>query len=133
MVYNYLEHTADILFEAEGDTFEEALEEAAAAMSNATVEKFKKKIEFEFEEKAKNIEELTVAVLSRLLSESEVEGLFPGGLKVLKFEEKTENFRMKVKGWAGTGTQKADIKAVTYHMLKIERNEKCKIRILLDV
>jgi SHS2 domain-containing protein len=134
MSFKFLEHTADILFQAEGRTFEEALEEASKALSATISDKVQKKEEFEFEESAENIEEVVIAVLSRLLVESEVLGLIPGGFKIISFKEQPGNTNIKVKGWAGEGKQKTIVKGVTYGLLKVERSKnKCMIQVLLDI
>ena len=134
MSFKFLEHTADILFQAEGKTFEEALEEASKALSATLADKVKKKKEFEFEESAADIEELVISALSRLLAESELLEMLPGGFKVISFSESPERARIKVKAWAGEGTQKTIVKGVTYGMLKVERKkDRCTIQVLLDV
>jgi len=134
MSFKFLEHTADILFQAEGRTFEEALEEASRALSTTLADKVTRKKEFEFEESAENVEELVVSTLSRLLAESELLELIPGGLKVISFKEEPGKSTIKVKAWAGEGKQKTIIKGVTYGMLKVERSKgKCLIQILLDI
>lgn len=134
MSFKFLEHTADILFQAEGKTLEEALEEASKALSITLADKVSKKKEFEFEESAENVEELVVSTLSRLLAEAELLELIPGGLKVISFKEEPRKLSIKVKAWVGEGKQKTIIKGVTYGMLKIERSKgKCLIQILLDI
>ncbi|MEM2974700.1 MAG: archease [Candidatus Micrarchaeia archaeon] len=134
MAFRFLEHTADILFQAEGKTFEDALEEASKALSVTISDKLKKKKEFEYTESAANIEELVVASLSRLLSESELLGFLPGGFKVLSFSGQPGNFIVKVRAWVGEGKQKTVVKGVTYGMLKVEKKEdKYVIQVLLDV
>jgi len=134
MSFKFLEHTADILFQAEGGTLEEALEEASKALSTTLADKVSKKKEFEFEESAGNVEELVVSTLSRLLAESELLELIPGGLKVISFKEEPGKLTIKVKAWVGEGKQKTIIKGVTYGMLKVERSKgRCLIQILLDI
>jgi SHS2 domain-containing protein len=134
MSFTFLEHTADILFQAEGKTFQDALEEAAKALSVTISEKVQKKEEFEIQESAANIEELVVAVLSNLLSESEVREMIPGGLKITSFKEGKDKVQIKAKAWAGEGIQKTIVKGVTYGMLKVERKkDKCIIQVLLDI
>lgn len=134
MSFRFLEHTADVLFEAENTSFETALADAAGALSATAGKGVKKKEEFEFEESAVDVEELVVAVLSRLLSEAEVRGLLPGGLKVMSFKEEPERTRVKVIAWVGAGVQKTIIKGVTYGMLKVERKPgRCTIKVLLDI
>jgi len=134
MSFVFLEHTADILFRAEGKTLEEALEESSKALSATISDNITKKKEFEFEETAANIEELVVATLSRFLAESELLELLPGGLKVLSLKEEHGTARVKVRAWAGEGSQKTIVKGVTYGMLKVEQTKnKCSIQVLLDI
>lgn len=134
MSFIFLEHTADVLFEAENENFEKALEDAAAALSKTISDKVEKIEEFEFEENAENLEELVVFVLSRLLAESQILGLLPGGMRIKELKKEEGKFKLMAKGWAGKGESKTDVKAVTYHLLKVEESEgKCKIRVLLDV
>jgi SHS2 domain-containing protein len=134
MAFKFLEHTADVLFEAENISFEKALEDAAAALSVTVAESVEKQEEFEFTETAENIEELVVATLSRFLVETEIRQMLPGGLTVLSLQEAPGNFVVKVSAWAGIGKQKTIVKGVTYGMLQVVRGpEKCKIRVLLDI
>jgi SHS2 domain-containing protein len=133
MPFRFLEHVSDILIEATGKDFNEALESAGTALSAAAAENVIKEEEFEFEESAANIEELVVAVLQRLLVESEIRTLLPGGLKVKDLHEERERVTATIIGWAGRGTAKTIIKGVTYGMLKVERNETCRIQVLFDI
>ena len=94
MPFKFLEHTADVLFEATGKDFKSALEAAADALSFTIGENVKKIEEFEIEEEAKDLEDLVVFVLSDLLRECEISGILVGGLKVIEFDE--ENKKIKV-------------------------------------
>lgn len=133
MPFRFLEHVSDVLFEATGKDFAKALEAAASALSAAAAESVSRDEEFEFEESAANVEELVVAMLQRLLVESDVRVLLPGGLRVLEFVEEPGRTRAKAVGWAGRGTAKTIIKGVTYGMLKVERNAEWKLQVLLDI
>lgn len=133
MPFRFLEHVSDVLFEATGKGFAEALEAAAAALSAAAAENVSRDEAFEFEESAANVEELVVVMLQRLLAESDSRVLLPGGMKVLEFVEEPGHTRAKAMGWAGKGTAKTIVKGVTYGMLKVERNAEWRIQVLLDV
>jgi len=136
MSFRFLEHVADVLFEATGKTFEEALESAADAVSAAAAENVKAKERFEFEESAANVEELVVAMLQRFLVESDVRTLQPAKMKVTAFSEAPGKVYAKAVGWAGKGTAKTIIKGVTYGMLKAEKlkgNKGWKLQVLLDI
>lgn len=138
MKYKFLEHTADVVFESYGKDYEEALENAAEAMFSVIgdIKKIRAKESFTIEEEANSLENLTVFCLSNLLSESEIRNLLLCKIKVEKFSEKDGKFHLKAKAF---GEEKINekakdlVKAVTYHELKVERNKKVKIRVLLDV
>ncbi len=128
--YKFLEHTADVLFEAYGNTYEEAVENAAEAISKVVSDKVEKTEEFEIIEKGNDLEDLTIKILQDFIVECEIRIILPGGMKV-EFDE--EDMKIKAKCWGGEGIPKTQIKGVTYGMLKIERNEIWKIRVLLDI
>jgi SHS2 domain-containing protein len=135
--YRFLEHTADVLFEAYGKSFEEALENAAEAMFSVMshTDRLAEEKSFTVEEQADSLENLVVFTLSSILSESEIRKILPKKFSVEKFEERG-NFRVvgKVFGgkWDG-GKVKTEVKAVTHHLLRVERNKKVSIRVLLDI
>ncbi|MFH8119666.1 MAG: archease [Candidatus Aenigmatarchaeota archaeon] len=131
MKYKFLEHTADVLFEAYGKSLEEAIENSAEAISKTVSDKVKKIEEFEFEESGESLEDLIVKTLQDFLVECEIRVLLPGGLKVIDLDEKEK--KIKVRCWCGKGETKTQIKGVTYGMLKVEKNKEWKIRVLLDV
>ncbi|MCX6776426.1 MAG: archease [Candidatus Micrarchaeota archaeon] len=136
--YRFLEHTADVLFEAYGKNFREALENAAEAMFSVMCEigKLKEEKSFVIEEEADSLENLTVFTLSAILSESEIEEVLPKRFKVEKFAQRNGIFRIggRVYGsrWEN-GKVKTCIKAVTHHLTKVERNGKFTVRVLLDI
>ena len=136
--YHFLEHTADVLFEAYGSTFESALENAAEAMFSVMshIDKLNGEMSFQVEEHADSLENLTVFTLSAILSESEIEKIMPKKFKVESIEHKNGEFLLKGKvygeKWEGKKV-KREIKAVTHHLLKVEKNGKVSIRVLLDI
>jgi len=137
--HKFLEHTADVLFEASGDSFEEALEASADAFFETAcdVKKVGKDKEVEVKEKAGNLEDLVIFVLSDLLSEMDAQEIFLGKFKVEKFGKKDGEFFLEGKAWGADKTVdagKALVKAVTHGMMKVEeKNGKWKIRVLLDI
>jgi SHS2 domain-containing protein len=137
--YKFLEHTADVLLEATGDTPKEALEAAALALFNtiADTEKVHAARELQVHEEAESLGELAVFTLSRLLSEMEAEELFFKDFKVARLQEK--GGKLALDGTATGGPQdptlgRTVVKAVTHHLLQTsEEAGKWRIRILLDV
>ncbi|MEM3555155.1 MAG: archease [Candidatus Micrarchaeia archaeon] len=138
MKYRFLEHTADVLFEAYGDSFGEAVENAAAAMFDVMCypERVDERIKFEVEEKANTLENLAVFTLSTILSECEVRGVLPKRFEVKSFSKKNAEYRLQGVVYGGeweSSKVKKDVKAVTHHMVKVERDKKFRIRMLLDI
>jgi SHS2 domain-containing protein len=138
MKYRFLEHTADVLFEAYGDSFESALENAAEAMFSVMshTEKLSEGRSFVVEEEADSLENLTVFTLSTILSESEIREVLPKRFAVERLAKKEGGFKLTGKvfgdGWE-RGKVKTDVKAVTHHLLKIKKDGKVSIRVLLDI
>ena len=139
MTRKFLEHKADVLFEAEAASFPELVEESAAALfeTMAHVEKLKSAESVVVEAKAASLDELLVFTLGNLLSESDGRGLFFKSFKVTRFEKKDNVFELS--GLASGSKRsrdegKTDVKAVTFHeSLVAEKNGGWRARVLLDV
>lgn len=139
-MHRFLEHKADILFEASGDSFEEALEESANALFEtiADVSHVKNDSSIVVEARARNLRELAVFILEELLSEGDANNLFFNAFKVASFE-KAENNGFVLKGVASGSRRrsefgKTDVKAVTHHESEVKKTAKgYTIKILLDV
>jgi SHS2 domain-containing protein len=129
--YKFLEHTADVMFEAYGKSFEEALENAAKAlfsiMGNA-----KPKAKASFSCTAHNIEEMTVQLLADMLAYSDTHGIVFSKFSVRKFDEGSCSILLDA--WGEHKQPRDLVKAVTYHELMVAKGkEGWTIRLLLDV
>ncbi len=133
--YRLLRHTADILFEASGKNFEDALQNAARAMFDVIAEGIEPKEKFEIEEKAKDLETLVVFCLSKLLSESEAREMLLCKFEVGELKKDAEGYVVRGTAWGEHGRKPKDVvKAVTFHELKVRAGKtKTTIRVLLDV
>ena len=138
-MHRFLEHKADVLFEATGESFEDALEECAQALfeTMADVSRVKSGESVVVEARASELRELAVFVLEELLSEADAENLFFHGFKVASFGKRGREFVLK---GAASGSRRkpdlgrTDVKAVTHHESNVKKTAKgYKIRILLDV
>jgi SHS2 domain-containing protein len=129
--YKFLEHTADIMFEAYGESYPEALQNAAKAMFSI----FGKAGESErasFSLSAHNIEELTVQSLADLLAYMDTHEIVFSSMRVLSFDAKKNSLELEAYG--EKKRPRDAVKAVTYHELMVsEENGGWTIRILLDV
>ena len=138
--HRFLEHTADVLVEASGDSFGEAVEAAADGLFEtiADVKKVGKERAVGVEEKAGDLGELAVFTLSDLLSQMDAEELFFREFRVKEFrKDKDGSYYLKgeaVGGPADVKIGKMLVKAVTHGMQKVEeKNGKWKITLLFDI
>lgn len=137
--FRFLEHTADVMFEAFGKSFGEALENAALALFEtiADTRKIKPKTRIALEEKAEKLEDLASFVLSDLVAESDARELFFKKIAAKKFVKKDGNYFIRVVA-AGepysVENGRTHVKAVTRHETQVEEKDgKWRIRILLDI
>lgn len=137
--FQYLEHTADVKFQAYGHTQEEMFENAALAMFNAMtdVSKVHNRNSWHLELDAENLEQLLYDWLSELLYFFEVELSLFCQFNVLM--EKTEDGYQLVAEIGGEEIDKArhffdtEVKAVTLHQFQIEKNDFWTAQVVLDV
>lgn len=132
MEYRFLEHTADIMFEAYGKSYPEALQNAAKAMFTL-LGKAEEREAVEITVSAHNVEELTVCLLSDLLSHMDTHEMVFSRIVVNKFDARAPS--VSVVAYGEKKQPRSSIKAVTYHelMVKEEDGKGWTIRILLDV
>lgn len=129
--YKFLEHTADIMFEAHGKSYPEALVNAAAAMF-FVIGKARATEKISLSVSAQNIEELTVFALSDLLTASDTNEMVFSKMEVKKFDPK--KLTLEMEAWGEKKRPRTSVKAVTHHELAVkEESGQWTIRILLDV
>ncbi|MBU1197695.1 archease [Candidatus Micrarchaeota archaeon] len=138
--YRFLDHTADVLFEAFGSTYEETLSHAALALFStiAHVDDLQESHRFEVRAEAESLEELTNFVLSDVLSESDSSELFFKSFHVRQFQKTEHGFRLvgEARGEPYSPEKgEMHVKAVTHHQTLVEHqaNGRWRIRILLDI
>lgn len=137
MKYKFLEHTADVKFQAFGKTLGEAFENSALAMFTTMYDgKVGGKIKKKIKASGKDLESLLYNFLEELIVLFDAEGFFLSSIKVKiddkgkmkKIEaeaigDKAENYEMKI-----------DVKAVTYHEMFVKKQKgKFICQVVLDV
>ena len=135
MRYKYLEHTADIKFQAFGSTIAEAFENAARAMFNAMHEgKVKSKFSKKIKVKGKDLENLLYNFLEELLFFLDSENFFLSNVK-LKIDEKNLKLEAQLEGdEAKNYSIHLDVKAVTYNEMFVKKKkDKYICQVVLDV
>lgn len=124
MKFRFLEHTADIKFQAFGKSVEEVFANSALAMFSAMCDdKVKKNVKKKIKVEGKDYESMMYNFLEELLFLFDSEGFFLGKVKDLKIKENklsaeavgdnAENYNISI-----------DVKAVTYNEMDIHKEKK---------
>ncbi len=134
--FEILNHTADVAIIAYGADMEEAFANAAKAMFSLITEldDVEEVTHQDIELNAPDQESLLVAWLNELIYLFDVENMLfkrfdivqlsNTHLKARSYGHKVESSKHKIK----TG-----VKAATYHMLKIDKGNGCKVQVLFDI
>lgn len=139
MEYEFLEHTADVKFKAYGGNLREAFENAGKAMFDVMVEveKVNPRKKKEFKIKTEDLKALLYDFLEELIILHEIEGMVFSKFKVRI--KKLGGYELKA-GVLGEKLNrekhglKTGVKAVTYHEMKIHREENNYwVQVVLDV
>ncbi|MBD3387544.1 MAG: archease [Candidatus Altiarchaeales archaeon] len=138
MAYEFLDHTADLKFRASGKDFEEALAEAARALTEAIAgdSKIEAKILKEFTVTIHKPEILVHDFLQELVYMFSADHLLFADFDLELKESMGYRLTAKVKGEKYDPKRhklKAEVKAVTYHELKAEEsNDVFLIEVICD-
>ena len=138
--YRFLEHTTDALVEAWGTNLEEALESAAKALMDTILhvesveEQFKDSIEVKGHDRESLLYNWLEAVLLKVAIEQKAYRSFQATV-----EHEDTLYRLKATA-IGEPLQvakhmpKTEVKAVTYHLMKIQEESKgTRVKFLLDI
>jgi len=135
MKFKFLEHTADVKFQAFGSSLEKAFENAALAMFNHMYDKqVKEKIKKKFKVVGKDFESLLYNFLEELLFLLDSEFFFLSKVKV-KIDKKKMELNAQVSGDIVKNYKaNADVKAVTYNEMFVKKQGNRFIcQVVLDV
>ena len=123
MRYEVIEHTADIMVKCYGGTLEECFENAAYALFDqiADASAVDKRLFFEIETEGDDDESLLYAFLSELLFIHDSESVL-----LSEFQVRFEDGKVKCGAWGEPTDRnrhraKCEIKAITYHMMSVNR------------
>jgi len=139
--YEFLEHVSDAYIAAYGKTLEEAFQNAAEAMFQTMIET--RTVSLTLEEmvtaEGRDREALLYNWLETLLLKFDMEGKVYSKFEVEKIEKRNSEFALKatVRGElydADKHRPKVEVKAVTYHQMKIEeQNGSYRLKFILDL
>ena len=135
--YEIIDHTADIGIKAYGENLAESFENAAKAMFDIITDKSKIDSigEYEIKLEAPDLEQLLVDWLSELLFLNTAENLVFGVFKI-KIDKKNFYLNAKIFGEKFNRSKHRigiEIKAVTYHMLKVKNEYPFIAQVLFDI
>ena len=135
--YEFIDHTADILIKAFGNNLSECFENAAQAMFDIITDNSKIKSigQYNVQIKSPDLEQLLVDWLSELLFLNSAKNLVFGDFK-LKIDDKKSNLEAKIYGEKYNKKKHKngiEIKAITYHMLKVNNKKPYSIQVLFDI
>jgi SHS2 domain-containing protein len=134
--FEILNHTADVGIIAYGADLSQAFANAARALFSLITEldDVEEVVYRDIELAASDEESLLVGWLNELVYRFDTEGIIfkrfdiiqldNTHLKARSYGEKVDSSRHKLK----TG-----VKAATYHMLKVDKNDGCKVQVLFDI
>jgi SHS2 domain-containing protein len=135
--FEIIEHTADIGIVAYGTDIKQVYANAALGLFNlmADLDNLKEGVKREIELSAEDVEVLLVQWLNELIYISEVEHVIFKRFEIIELSNtrlKATCFGEKIK--AGQHRLKREIKAATYHMLKLNKeNGRYQVRIIFDI
>jgi len=139
MSYRFLDHMTDAYIEVQGDTLEQAFEFAAKALVDTmvSVSSVAPTSEAQITAKGHDLESLLYnwleEVMLKLLVDRQALSYF--SVSISKHDDRYE-LKATVRGETfdvEKHNYKVEIKGVTYHMMKIERNKTVRMRFLLDL
>ncbi|MBN2478004.1 archease [Candidatus Micrarchaeota archaeon] len=132
MPFEFLEHTSDLFIRGTGKSLKEALEAVAEGMFRNMGKAKKEGDSLEVESKGHSVENLVVEFYSDIVADCELNKLIPKRLEIIELDRK--NLRIKARVYGEKGVPENIIKAVTYHLLKIEESkEKTIVEVLFDI
>jgi SHS2 domain-containing protein len=139
--FEFLDHTADILIAAHGQTLEEAFENAALAMFEVMTDttKINPTQEDAVEVEAEDEYALLYSWLEALLVKFEVNGMLFSKFKITSLQDVSDGFKLNAQVWgekfnAEKHPQKVAVKAVTYHRMEIIKEiDKVTLEFILDI
>jgi SHS2 domain-containing protein len=133
--YKFLEHTADVKFQAFGKNIEEAFGNSALAMFNSMYDgKVKERKSFKINVKGKDFESLMYNFLEELLFLFDSENFFMSKVKNIKI---TKDFKLEAEVVGDDAKNyeiHIDIKAITYNEMFVKKKgNKFIAQVVLDV
>jgi SHS2 domain-containing protein len=137
--FEFFDVTADVGYKAYGNTLEEAFENAALAMSEVMTDtsKIEPKVERKIQVESEDECALLYDWLSEFLVLLDVDFLVFSKFKV-EIEKKDEGFSLEGTVWGEEFNpeiheSRAEVKAVTYHLMDVRKDDGYMVQVILDI
>jgi len=134
--FDILDHTADTGIIAYGNNLKEAFENAALGMFSLVTDltSIENDRTVDIEVKSSDFESLLVSWLNELIYLFDVDNIIFNRFDIIHLDDKS----LSATGYGETvdfsrHEIRTGIKAATYHMLKIDENDPCRVQILFDI
>jgi SHS2 domain-containing protein len=134
--FKFLEHTADIKFQAYGKNLNEVFENSAYAMLNVLSEsKIKSKIKKNIHVKGRDLENLLYNFLEELLFLFDSENFILSKIRKIKIDKKNFKLKAEITGDKSSNYKiNLGIKAVTYNEMFVKKmKDKWVSQVVIDV
>jgi len=134
--FEILEHTADVGIIAYGADLSQAFANAAKALFSLITELdgVEEVLNRDIELTASDVESLLVAWLNELVYRFDTEGILLKRFDIIQLDDthlKARGYGEKVD--SSKHRLKIGVKAATYHMLKVDKNDGCRVQVLFDI
>jgi SHS2 domain-containing protein len=134
--FEILDHTADVGIIAYGADISQAFANAAKALFSLITEldDVEEVIHRDIELTASDEESLLVEWLNELVYQFDTEGIIFKRFDIIQLD----NTQLKARGYGEKADSskhklKMGVKAATYHMLKVDKNDGCRVQVLFDI
>jgi SHS2 domain-containing protein len=134
--FEILDHTADVGIIAYGADLSQAFANAARGLFSLITEldDVEEVLHRDIELTATDVESLLVAWLNELVYRFDTEGIILKRFDIIQLD----NTHLKARGYGEKADSskhklKTGVKAATYHMLKVDKNDGCRVQVLFDI
>ncbi len=134
--FEILDHTADVGIIAYGADMRQAFANAARALFSLITEldDVEEVLHWDIELTASDVESLLVEWLNELVYRFDTEGILFKRFDIIQLD----NTHLKTRGYgekvdSSRHKLKIGVKAATYHMLKVDKNDGCRLQVLFDI
>jgi SHS2 domain-containing protein len=134
--FEVIDHTADVGIVAYGADLKQAFANAAKGLFSLITEldDVKEALHRDAEMTATDEESLLVEWLNELIYRFDTEGIIFKRFDIIELD----NTHLKARGYGekidkSKHRLKVGVKAATYHMLKVEKNDGCRVQVLFDI